>query len=163
MLVFKKITLVLLVAFCCLFVSCHKEDSLKEVDDVCTKIEDPNFMKYCYDNFDVNKDGKVSMQEAAAVKIISCSNRRITSLKGIEYFHTITDLDCINNNLSSLDISKNTQLTGLDCSGNDLRSLNLSKNSLLTILYCNNNNLTSLDISKNSKLNIRPRPMAISE
>ena len=47
---------------------------LEEVDDVCTKMDDINFMKYCYDNFDVNKDGKVSMPEANAVKEISDFN-----------------------------------------------------------------------------------------
>ena len=99
----KKI-LVCFLATCSLVFSCQKEDTIKEVDDVCTTMDDSNFMKYCYDNFDVNNDGKVSMQEAAAVKYVSCEGRYITSLKGIEYFTTITELVCYKNNLISLDV-----------------------------------------------------------
>ena len=132
--------------------SCEKENTLKEVDDVCTKMEDSKFMKYCYENFDVNNDGKVSMQEAAAVKRISCDREGITSLKGIEYFTTITYLDCHSNNLTSLDLFKNTQLTYLDCHGNNLTSLDLPKNTQLESLDCSSNNLTSLDLSKNTQL-----------
>ena len=55
--------------------SCEKaEDTLPKleaVDDVCTKMDDINFMKCCYDYFDVNNDGKVSMSEANAVRTIS--------------------------------------------------------------------------------------------
>ena len=133
--------------------SCEKENTLKKVDDVCTKMEDSNFMKYCYDNFDVNKDGMVSMQEAAAVKRISFSSSSTTSLKGIEYFTTITYLycECI---LTSLDVSKNTQLTELYCFDNNLTSLDVSKNTRLTKLYCDYNNLTSLDVSKNTQLTL---------
>ena len=147
----KKI-LVLFAAACCLFVACQKENSLKEVDDVCTKMDDSRFMKYCYENFDVNNDGKVSMQEAAAVKRIECYGEGITSLKGIEYFTTITYLRCHDNKLTSLDVSKNTQLSTLWCSSNHLTSLDVSKNILLVELWCKFNDLTSLDVSKNINL-----------
>ena len=131
--------------------ACTKEfPRLKEVDDVCTTMDDINFMKYCYDKFDVNHDGKVSMEEAAAVKEISVEG--CSSLKGIEYFSAITKLSCSGNNLSSLDVSKNTQLTSLSCYGNNLSSLDVSKNTQLTKLYCSGNNLSSLDVSKNTQL-----------
>jgi len=39
---------------------------LPDKDDVCSAMDDINFMKYCYENFDVNKDGKVSPSEAKA-------------------------------------------------------------------------------------------------
>ncbi|MCS5652955.1 MAG: right-handed parallel beta-helix repeat-containing protein, partial [Candidatus Marinimicrobia bacterium] len=88
----------------------------------------------------------------------------------------LTELYSINNQLTSLDISKNTaltilhlqnnQLTSLDLSnnialtelrlqnGNQLTSLDLSTNTALTELYSINNQLTSLDISKNTALTI---------
>lgn len=46
------------------FCACSKDNTIpiKQVDDVCTQMDDINFMKYCYDNFDVNKDGIVSME-----------------------------------------------------------------------------------------------------
>ena len=147
----KKI-LVLFVAVCAIFVSCQKENVIKEGENVSKKIEDAVFLKYCCDNFDTNNDGIISMQEAAAVKIIYCEGAGITSLKGIEYFTAITRLNCTNNRISSLDISKNTQLEDLLCSHNNITSLDLSKNTQLKKIECNNNNPTSLDVSRNTLL-----------
>ncbi len=76
----------------------------------------------------------------------------LTSLKGIEYFESLTSLVCDYNQLTSLDVSKNTKLTYLKCCDNKLTSLDVSKNIKLEHLDCNYNNLTSLDISKNTKL-----------
>ncbi|MEG1405128.1 MAG: hypothetical protein RSC34_00755, partial [Alistipes sp.] len=64
----------------------------------------------------------------------------------------LTRFECYNNQLQSLDVSKNTALTYLDCSPNLLTSLDLSKNTALTELRCGNNKLKSLDVSKNTKL-----------
>ncbi len=147
----KKI-LIFLVAACSLLVSCEKENSIKEVDDVCTTMDDSNFMKYCYDKFDVNHDGKVSMQEAAAVKSMDCSYKYITSLKGIQYFTSITSLECTNNKLTTLDVSKNAALEKLDVLENLLTTLDVSKNTALKVLDCSNNKLTTLDVSKNAAL-----------
>ena len=66
----------------------------------------------------------------------------------------LTKLYCNKNNLSSLDVSKNTQLTWLYCNKNNLSSLDVSKNTQLTWLYCNKNNLSHLDISKNTALTV---------
>ena len=52
--------------------------------------------------------------------------------------------------LSSLDVSKNTELTVLICSGK-FESLNVSKNTALSQLHVHGN-LTSLDLSKNTAL-----------
>ena len=66
----------------------------------------------------------------------------------------LTKLYCNKNNLSSLDVSKNTQLTWLYCNKNNLSILDVSKNTQLTWLYCNKNNLSHLDISKNTALTV---------
>ena len=59
---------------------------------------------------------------------------------------------CEDNQLTSLDVSNNTKLTELNCSGNQLTSLDVSKNTKLTDLYCDHNRLTSLDVSNNQAL-----------
>ena len=65
----------------------------------------------------------------------------------------ITELWCRDNNqLTSLDVSKNTALTSLICSANQLTELDVSKNAALTLLRCNGNQLTSMDVSKNTAL-----------
>lgn len=88
------------------------------IDDICIEMDDISFMRYCYDNFDVNHDGKVSLEEANAVKYIDISSSKLTSLKGIEYFPNLIKLDCSNNQLTFLDVSNNEELVTLDCSRN---------------------------------------------
>ena len=76
----------------------------------------------------------------------------LTSLQGIGYFESLTDLRCDYNQLTSLDLSRNTALTYLDCYNNQLTALDVSRNTALTTLYCNNNQLTALDVSQNTAL-----------
>ncbi len=137
-----------------------------------TNFPDENFRNWILLQ-DYGKDGVLTEAEIADVKIIDVSDKNIQSLKGIEYFTSLTELRCGGNQLTSLDVSNNTaltmlycygnQLTSLDvsnntalkalsCLGNQLTSLDISKNTELTVLYCQSNQLTSLDISKNTKL-----------
>jgi hypothetical protein len=135
--------------------SCTKEGNgieeptggLKEVEDICTQMEDITFRNFCYENFDTDKDGKVSMTEADAVSQIKVFALGIESLTGIEYFTNLTALNCNFNKLSSLDVSKCTNLTELNCSSNELVSLNVSNCTHLNVLDCHSNQLTSLDVS----------------
>ena len=64
----------------------------------------------------------------------------------------ITDLRCPVNQLTSLDVSKNTALTGLWCFDNQLTNLDVSKNTALSFLNFSVNQLTSLDVSTNTAL-----------
>lgn len=64
----------------------------------------------------------------------------------------MTGLSCDRNQLTSLDVSRNTALTRLSCYGNQLTFLDMSKNTALTALDCSENQLTSLDVSKNTAL-----------
>ena len=76
----------------------------------------------------------------------------LTSLRGIAYFESLTSLNCIYNQLPTLDVSQNTALTYLSCYTNSLTELDVSKNTKLTYLNCNFNSLTKLDVSKNTAL-----------
>ena len=68
----------------------------------------------------------------------------------------IIGLDCRNNekNITSIDVSHNTQLKFLYCCNNKLSSLDLSKNTELFVLNCSDNKLSRLDISKNTNLRV---------
>ena len=66
----------------------------------------------------------------------------------------VTELDCNENQLTCLNVSKNTALKLLDCSWNQLTSLNVSKNTALKVLECSGNQLTSLNISGCARLRI---------
>ena len=82
---------------------------------------------------------------------LNCLWNQLTSLD-LSQNTALTTLLCIENQLTSLDVSNNTALTELDCSNNQLASLNVSKNTALTELDCGSNQLTSLDVSKNTAL-----------
>ena len=81
--------------------------------------------------------------------IVNVLNKGIADLTGIEAFVSLTNLNCGNNNLTTLDISNNTNLTSLHCYQNQITSLDVSQNTALTYLYCGNNSLfnSNLDIS----------------
>ena len=64
----------------------------------------------------------------------------------------VTELDCDNNQLTSLNVSSCPILTMLYCSQNKLTSLDMSSCIALEELGCSNNQLTSLDVSKNTAL-----------
>ena len=112
---------------------------------------DANF-RTIVEGFDTNNDSSLSDTEIAAVKKINGFRKRITNLKGIEYFTSLNNLWCAENKLTALDVSKNTALTDLYCSSNQLTTLDVSKNTALTDLDCGRNQLTTLDVSKNTAL-----------
>ncbi len=99
------------------------------------------------------QDGKITQAEIATIKSIDVSGYpNIKNLKGIEYFTSLTFLNCYDTGISSLDISKNTKLTVLYCYGTTITDLDVSKNIDLAKLNCSNTGINSLNISQNTKL-----------
>ncbi len=66
----------------------------------------------------------------------------------------LTNLQCVSNQLTTLDVSANTALNRLECYYNQLTSLDVSANTALTRFYCNNNQLTSLNVQNGNNINI---------
>ncbi len=127
--------------------------ALADVEISETNFPDPNFRQYIIDiGWDSDGDGILKDDEISVLNYISCDNRGIKSLKGIEYFTGLEAIWCSNNQLTSLDVSKNTALKELIVDNNQLSNLDVSKNTSLTSLGCNKNQLTSLDVSENTSL-----------
>ena len=61
-------------------------------------------------------------------------------------------MNCMNNELTELDVSNNFALTYLLCSHNLLSTIDISNNLLLEYLACGSNNIKTLDISNNVSL-----------
>ena len=116
-----------------------------------TNFPDANFRTYVA-TFDTDNDDRLTPAELAAVEYMALYNKSIGDLTGIEHFTDLTELDCRRNQLTSLDLSKNTALEELDCGDNQLTSLDVSANTALKQLYCMNNPLTALDVSANTDL-----------
>lgn len=102
--------------------------------------------------FDKDGDGILSKTEIGSILSINVTNKKITSLRGMEYLTSVLLLYCDGNNLTRLDVSRNAELKGLTCSYNKLTELDLSANGALIKLDCHNNSLTELDVSANKKL-----------
>lgn len=117
-----------------------------------THFPDDNFIAYVELGCDKDHDGTLSQDELNGVTELYVDHANIKDLTGIELFPNLDKLDCKYNNLTRLDVSKNTKLTKLYCESNHLTSLDLSKNTELTELNCQDNQLTSLDLSKNTAL-----------
>ena len=112
---------------------------------------DANF-RSVVSQFDKDANGRLNKAELDAVTEIDCSEKHITNLKGIEHFSMLTALVAFQNQISSADLSQNTELKYVDLDGNQLSSMNVSALSRLDTLYLASNKLTSLDVTKNTEL-----------
>ena len=137
------------------------------VDSEFVEINSTNFPDQVFREFvkqyDNNNDGKLSQDELAAVTEMDLDpydvpydkpyrGEKISSLKGIEHFTSLKNLNCKLNLLTELDVSKNPALESLDCSYNQLRALDVSNNLALKELNCCGSNngsykLSALDVS----------------
>ena len=130
------------------------KDSCKVIAHGNIEFTDAKLLSALVADKSINTDGDdgISRAEAAAAESMDISDNGVSSLDGIEYFTGLKELDCSENELTSIDLSKLTNLTSLICSYTGLTSLDISKNTELTYLNCSNGKLDTLDIKKNTKL-----------
>ncbi|RED96643.1 T9SS type A sorting domain-containing protein [Marinoscillum furvescens] len=111
-------------------------------------IPDANFKQALLNDhsIDTNEDGEIQYEEAEQYSgELVVENQQIDDLTGLEAFTEITKLDFKNNNVSSLNISSNTQLRVVIGAANQLSSVNFGDNSNLHTVKLNSNTLTSLE------------------
>ena len=121
---------------------------------------DPDFAKVLQEKGYISDATHITLEEVRNIDFLDVSGtdedweagKGLTSLKGIEYFESLIHLECYANQLTTLDVSKNTELDTLACAENQLTTLDVSKNTKLTYLWCDDNQLSTLDVSKNTKL-----------
>mgnify|MGYP004464753457 CR=1 FL=1 len=116
---------------------------------------DPDFRNYVKAEFDKDNNNSLSESERNAATVINVKDKLMETLEGIEFFPNLKELDCSINQLSALDVSRNTALEKLDCSTNQLSRLDVSQNAKLKYLYCSQNELTSLDVSQTAVTELR--------
>ena len=130
-------------------------------DDGYIIFTDQNFYEaLIFGGFDIDQDGNFSLAELSLIDTLIISDLDINDIREIVYFENLVYLQCDDNELSSLDLSRNTLLKYLDASNNSLlevsavpiliEHINLSRNQLvelnITDLY---SNLKYLNIEKN--------------
>ncbi|MBO5580329.1 MAG: leucine-rich repeat domain-containing protein [Prevotella sp.] len=135
----------LLLSFVALLSMTH---AMADVEINETNFPDANFRSYLLSqNYDYDGDGLITDTEIADITYMFVEEMNISSLKGIEFFTALETLHCNNNQLTTLDVSKNTALETLYCDNNQLTTLNVSGLPALHTLSCIGNQLTTLDIS----------------
>ena len=139
--------------------------------EITSKFTDPIFRAEVYKLIGKSNGAPIYCRDVANITTLNIQNMGITSLNGIEYFTALERLDCSNNQLRSLDVSRNAKLQWLNCSDNNLWSLNVSNTTMaingldtgvewwgdpngprtaLRELYCRNNNLKMLNVAMTS-------------
>ena len=124
---------------------------IKLYDDFVINFKDENFKNKVKSDLSITAN-EVTYGDVKNVTKLDVSSAHITNMEEIRYFTDLKELACSFNQLTSLDLSKNTVLEELDCNDNQLTSLDLSQNTVLEELDCYNNQLTSLDLSQNTVL-----------
>ncbi|MCC2833656.1 MAG: hypothetical protein ACLUQK_13840 [Clostridium sp.] len=141
-----------------------------------TNFPDELFRKVVRDRYDTDKDGVLSVDEINNVTVINLTqfeNRGIKSVKGIEYFNELNELNCTGTAIEELDISRNLNLKTFACASTKINTLDINNNTKLkyldysstkintldvhnitelTDLYCNDTEISEIDVSKNTKL-----------
>jgi Leucine-rich repeat (LRR) protein len=88
---------------------------------------------------------------APNVTVFKASEKQLTSLD-VTRATNLQTLDCNKNNIEVLDISNNNELKDFNCSFNRIQTLDFSNNHKLTTVDCTRNQLTSLDVSASNAL-----------
>lgn len=157
------------------FTACGKFHEEPWIDDSeIIEFKDPKFLQAILSldeelyRIDKNSDGQISEKEASIITTLIINNG-IRDIEEIKYFTSLEQLNCDDNQLTTLNMSGCTALKLLNCNRNEhLTSLDVSKNSALLSLSCANEwywqyygsscelksdgRLTSLDVSTNTAL-----------
>lgn len=83
------------------------------------------------------------------VTVLYVNNKNISDLSGIEDFISLRELFCYTNQITTLDLSNNSQLFEVSCGSNDLSYINLKNGNNSGLWYfnsMNNPNLTCVDV-----------------
>lgn len=116
---------------------------------------DEAFREYVSGRFDKDGDGVLSPEEIEKVISVKIENRHdIQDLTGIQYFTSMTILNCKNSGVTAIDVTGNPELGNLNCAKTQVAKLDVSKNSKLQQLYCFDTQIEALDLSENQKLMI---------
>ena len=157
----KKNMIFILTGLLCVTVSCSSDDSSEtenmmmeeENTEARTEIPDIAFERALIElGVDDAEDGSVLTDAISVITDLVVEDKGITNLQGIEDFSMLEGLWLADNQISSLDVTANTELLFVFVRNNGLENLNVSGLTSLEKIEANNNALENLDISDNNAL-----------
>ena len=98
-------------------------------------IPDAALKAWLIGNYDDDGDGELSIAEADNVTLVNCSGRGVKDLTGLEACTNLETIDCSNNEISTIRLSRLTKLTTLRCYGNSVEVLDLTGCAAMQALY----------------------------
>ena len=101
---------------------------------------------------DATLNGQVLTSDVSSVLNLYILNKGIADLTGIEAFSSLEGLIAQSNELTTLDLTSNSELKFLRCYDNNLTELNLNGLDSLETILCQNNSLTTLVLNSNGAL-----------
>ena len=111
-----------------------------------TYVPDDNFeQELIHLGYDNVLDDYVTTANIDTITHLDVDGNDISDLTGIEDFISLKFLTCHSNDLTSLDVSNNTNLEVLVCLENYIICLDISANTALEELYCESNLLEQLN------------------
>ncbi len=137
----------------------HAQDG--EIEDISraadVAVNEENFPDEIFRNYvatlDEDGNGVLTQEEIDKVTVMEVSNNaNLTDLTGIEYFTSLTDLNCRRTGITELDLHNNTSLEYLNCEVTKITKLDVSQNTAMQRLLCALTGITELDVSGNPKL-----------
>ncbi len=137
----------------------HLEVRLVTNIDITNKFTDVNFLNAVRAIIGKSAEEAIYKSDVENITALDIHDKDIQNLDGIEYFTSLENLKCWSNNLTSLDVSKNTNLKELYCYNNNFLSLDFSDNIELEVLdFGYNTDILSLNISNNTALKVLACP-----
>ncbi|MFF2885493.1 leucine-rich repeat domain-containing protein [Paenibacillus sp. NPDC057967] len=119
--------------------------------DITQDFIDEGFRSYVLDNFSGGR-GRIDRGDVEDILSLQIQNHKFSSLRGIEHFVSLEQLDCSYNLLRELDLSHNGLLKELNCNNNEIHELDLTHLPELEVLDCGFNRIRGLNVSDNPKL-----------
>ncbi|UZR96465.1 hypothetical protein [Chondrinema litorale] len=152
-----SIARLVLLSFLVTFFSCSDDDSPEPVIEDAIEFPDANFKKVLVADPAINTNGDSEITESEAsdfTGIISAQNSSTEDVTGIEYFTNVTRISLFNNQITSIDLSKNTKVTQLLVESNSLTSIDVSSLTQLVDFKAHTNDLTSLNLANGNNANM---------
>ena len=118
-----------------------------------TLFPDENF-EQCVVKMVKEKTGSEDLTDENLAKIstLDCNHSQIKDTKGIEKLTGLESLNLSGNQISIIDVSKNTELYYIKLDDNQLNKVDVSKNTKLQYLDLGYNQLNTVDVRKNMGL-----------
>lgn len=155
----KRILFFAPLIFTTFFISCSDDDSTDSQNESNTvsrtAIPDAAFEAALIElGIDDELDGFVDDSRIEGVDQLVLNNKGISDFSGLENFPNLYNFWANGNSLTSLDVSKNTELQFVYFEGNSVSSIDLSTLSKLEKVGASGNNLRTIDTGNNPNLQV---------